>query len=170
MKGSVETITRTSWFETGVLKKNPKGIKMSKLTEEMVIARSRQSDLSSIKKLNCWYVYLYLIWILFCYCFLDNFVIVAFSKYNIDDGMWMYWYVHQWFWEEDSFICPKFNKNIHQKSIFTTIYRCNCFVRLPSALLVCLLAMWFFNLILTEKYSKECTSSFKEQSIIICRK
>lgn len=29
---------------------------MSKLTEEMVIARSRQSDLSSIKKLNCWYV------------------------------------------------------------------------------------------------------------------
>ncbi|KAG4074066.1 hypothetical protein HA402_014271 [Bradysia odoriphaga] len=27
---------------------------MTKLTEEMVIARSRQSDLSSIKKLNCW--------------------------------------------------------------------------------------------------------------------
>lgn len=27
---------------------------MTRLTEEMVIARSRQSDLSSIKKLNCW--------------------------------------------------------------------------------------------------------------------
>lgn len=27
---------------------------MTKLTEEMVIARSRQSDLASIKKLNCW--------------------------------------------------------------------------------------------------------------------
>lgn len=27
---------------------------MSRLTEEMVIARSKQSDLSTIKKLNCW--------------------------------------------------------------------------------------------------------------------
>uniref|UniRef100_A0A1L8DV96 Putative activating signal cointegrator 1 complex subunit 2 protein isoform x6 n=1 Tax=Nyssomyia neivai TaxID=330878 RepID=A0A1L8DV96_9DIPT len=27
---------------------------MTKLTEEMVIARSRQSDLSTVKKLNCW--------------------------------------------------------------------------------------------------------------------
>lgn len=30
--------------------------KMTKLTEEMVIARTRQSDLSTVKKLNCWYV------------------------------------------------------------------------------------------------------------------
>lgn len=29
---------------------------MVKLTEEMVIARSRISDLTAIKKLNCWYV------------------------------------------------------------------------------------------------------------------
>lgn len=30
---------------------------MARLTEEMVIARSRQSDLSTVKKLNCWYVF-----------------------------------------------------------------------------------------------------------------
>lgn len=29
---------------------------MARLTEEMIIARSKQSDLSQIKKLNCWLV------------------------------------------------------------------------------------------------------------------
>lgn len=29
---------------------------MAKLTEEMIIARSKCSDLRMIKKLNCWYV------------------------------------------------------------------------------------------------------------------
>lgn len=33
---------------------------MARLTEEMVIARSKQSDLSAIKKLNCWWVIMYL--------------------------------------------------------------------------------------------------------------
>lgn len=27
---------------------------MTRLTEEMIIARSKQSDLTAIKKLNCW--------------------------------------------------------------------------------------------------------------------
>lgn len=30
---------------------------MARLTEEMIIARSKQSDLTSIKKLNCWCVH-----------------------------------------------------------------------------------------------------------------
>lgn len=34
---------------------------MTKLTEEMVIARSKQSDLASIKKLNCWWVFSFMI-------------------------------------------------------------------------------------------------------------
>lgn len=29
---------------------------MARLTEEMIIARSKQSDLTAIKKLNCWCV------------------------------------------------------------------------------------------------------------------
>lgn len=32
---------------------------MARLTEEMVIARSRQSDLSTVKKLNCWFVFFF---------------------------------------------------------------------------------------------------------------
>ena len=29
-------------------------IKMVKLTEDMIVARTRVSDLSNVKKLNCW--------------------------------------------------------------------------------------------------------------------
>jgi len=29
---------------------------MTKLTEDMIIARTKSSDLGAVKKLNCWYV------------------------------------------------------------------------------------------------------------------
>lgn len=46
---------------------------MARLTEEMVIARSRQSDLSTVKKLNCWYV---------CFFFISNF-----NKWNEEQNV-----------------------------------------------------------------------------------
>lgn len=60
MKEYICVDKRESKNEKKTIRRDSTTVRMVRLTEEMVVARTRMSDLTAVKKLNCWQVLFFL--------------------------------------------------------------------------------------------------------------